>query len=164
MEDLIGIIIAIAIGLAAKWVEGLSSGKKKDSEEAPEEPSRPAASAGGERAGSLGIIPSFRNVFQSDPAPKPQRKERGHAAPKPAYVPLSEHHKPVEAGLETPPPVESFLSEVTSDVTEPQLVDTQRPIVDPIQKARRRQALERHYDRWRRAIVDTQIIAPKFDE
>ena len=143
MEDFIGIIVAIVFSVVATVLEKKWPTWKKlfSSEESRrEEPRRE----------EYADAPTFSPVTWTTTTTTTTEQK-----PAPTYVPVAE-------SVESTPMMADEA--VTGDVTEPQLATRKEDVTNDTADAERREALRRHYDRWRQAIFDSLIIPPKYND
>lgn len=140
MEDFIGIIVAIVFSVGAAVLEKKWPTWKKffSSLESRREDSRR------EQTADRSAVPSYNRTSTT----KEQK-------PKMTYVPISELVESTQMSAD---------EAVAGDVTEPQLTTRDEVVTDDPATAERREALRRHYDRWRQAIFDSLIIPPKYND
>ncbi len=141
MEDFIGIIVAIVISVVATVLEKKWPTWKKlfSSEDSRRETSHHAGASDAEESS-----PFTKSSGLSD-----------HSLGS-TYVPLEEYMELTETGV-----AEEVMP---GDVTEPQFASSEPVGSADDAESTRREALSRHYARWRQAIFDSLIIPPKYND
>jgi len=133
--------VIVAVGAAFEWVK-----KKSASQEGGQ--SRPGSISRPAPCNTTWTVPTTYVDTASKPQPQPQPQPRQSKAAKPAPAPANVYNPLTNLPQNDTP----LQVEVLDDSDE----------IAPVSSTREHDLRTAHYDRWRKAILDTQILERKF--
>lgn len=142
METIIIWIVIVAVGAVFEWVK-----KKSASQEGGQ--SRPGSISRPAPCNTTWSVPTTDVDMTSKPQPQPQPQPRQTKAAKPAPAPAHAYQPLANLSQNDDTPLQV---EVLDDSDE----------TAPVSPTREHDLRTAHYDRWRKAILDTQILERKF--